>query len=88
MTRRFTVAGRTVAFPMRMLGRDRCWPESEEDAEKIASSYGDRSGRQRRWEITLNSDLDRAPSIEQWKKYGLTVVHQEHTHEGSDEATD
>lgn len=75
--KRFTVSGRAVGFPVDMLRHDRAWPASREDSDTIAGSYGDRSGRARRWQITLETDNDAAPSIARWQSYGLSVVRQE-----------
>jgi len=62
-----------------MLRRDRCWPAELSDSEQIQASYGDRSGRARRWQMTLVSDNEDAPDIAAWRSFGIAVISQETT---------
>ena len=86
--KRFIVGGRTVGFPIEMLRQDRCWPAEKEDSEHIQASYGDRSGRARRWQVMLVSVNQDAPDIAAWRSYGIDVISQETRHEGRDSTED
>jgi hypothetical protein len=76
--KRFVISGRAIGFPIDMLRRDQCWPASKADSELIQASYGDRSGRARRWTIMLETDNAEkdVPSIADWKSFGIDITHQ------------
>lgn len=85
---RFIVTGRIAAFPIDMLRWDRCFPLTKEDSSTIISTFGNRSGRGKRWYVELVSVDDDPPSEEIWAKHGVQILqmntnsNKESSHDG------
>ncbi len=72
--KRFTVKGNNTPFPIDMLRFEECWPASVQDSTKISNSFGFRHGRRVRWELTLLSGRDTAPTTDRWLSFAVEVV--------------
>ena len=75
--KKFTVKGINTPFPIDMLRFDECWPASVEDSGKLSNTFGFRHGRRVRWQLTLISTRQDAPTVDRWLSYSIDVVEDE-----------
>lgn len=75
--KKFRVKGTQTPFPIDLLRREECWPETIQDSEKIKNSFGFRHGRRVRWEVGLVSMRNTDPDVSLWESYACQVCGSE-----------